>query len=98
MIQRGTAEFAYIGLTDWASLLIFTGFCLNAAVFPLHCWLPDAYPRATASGGRKDVENTGGYHKGMAVFIIATGGLMLEASISGQKFSYKPIEQSVSGA
>lgn len=52
---------------------------------------------ATASGGRKDVENAGGYYKGMAVFIIATGGLMLEASVGGQKFSYKAIDQSVSG-
>jgi multicomponent Na+:H+ antiporter subunit D len=50
VIQRGTAEFAYIGLTDWASIFIFIGFCLNAAVFPLHCWLPDAYPRATVGG------------------------------------------------
>ena len=48
--QRGTAEFAYIGLTDRASIFIFIGFCLNAAVFPLHAWLPDAYPRATVSG------------------------------------------------
>jgi multicomponent Na+:H+ antiporter subunit D len=50
VINRGTPEFAYIGLSDWASILIFTGFCLNAAVFPLHAWLPDAYPRATVSG------------------------------------------------
>jgi multicomponent Na+:H+ antiporter subunit D len=50
VLQHGSAEFDYIGLTDWASALIFTGFCLNAAVFPLHAWLPDAYPRATVSG------------------------------------------------
>jgi multicomponent Na+:H+ antiporter subunit D len=48
--NHGTPEFAYIGLNDWASVLIFTGFCLNAAVFPLHAWLPDAYPRATVTG------------------------------------------------
>ncbi len=47
---RGTTEFNYIGLTDSASLMIFIGFCLNAAVFPLHAWLPDAYPRATVTG------------------------------------------------
>ncbi|MGD8990264.1 MAG: Na(+)/H(+) antiporter subunit D [Desulfobacterales bacterium] len=50
VIGRGTPEFSYIGLTDGASVLIFTGFCLNAAVFPLHAWLPDAYPRATVTG------------------------------------------------
>jgi lipid-binding SYLF domain-containing protein len=33
-----------------------------------------------------------GYHKGIAVFIHAKGGLMYEASIGGQKFSYKPIK------
>jgi multicomponent Na+:H+ antiporter subunit D len=48
--QRGTAEFAYIGLENWSSWLIFIGFCLNAAVFPLHTWLPDAYPQATVTG------------------------------------------------
>lgn len=48
--QHDTAAFGYIGLSDGASMLIFTGFCLNAAVFPLHAWLPDAYPRATVSG------------------------------------------------
>jgi Las17-binding protein actin regulator len=30
------------------------------------------------------------YQKGMAVFTIAKGGLMYEASIGGQKFSYTP--------
>jgi lipid-binding SYLF domain-containing protein len=32
------------------------------------------------------------YNKGMAVFIHATGGLMYEASIGGQKFSFEPIQ------
>lgn len=30
------------------------------------------------------------YNKGMAVFVHATGGLMYEASIGGQKFSFTP--------
>ena len=30
------------------------------------------------------------YHKGMAVFVHAKGGLMYEASIGGQKFSFEP--------
>lgn len=50
VIKHGSAEFAFIGLTDAASLMIFIGFCLNAAVFPFHAWLPDAYPRATITG------------------------------------------------
>ncbi len=31
----------------------------------------------------------GAYNKGMATFTVVKGGLMYEASISGQKFSYK---------
>lgn len=30
------------------------------------------------------------YHKGMAIFIHAKGGLMYEAAIGGQKFKFKP--------
>ncbi|MBI4765108.1 MAG: Na(+)/H(+) antiporter subunit D [Deltaproteobacteria bacterium] len=34
----------------FAEYLILAGFALNAAVFPLHAWLPDAYPEATVTG------------------------------------------------
>jgi lipid-binding SYLF domain-containing protein len=44
---------------------------------------------AGASGGKKDAATAGNYHKGMATFTIAKGGLMYEASVSGQKFGYK---------
>ena len=47
---RGTPAFSYIGLSDLGTTLIFVGFCLNAAIFPFHSWLPDAYPRATVTG------------------------------------------------
>ena len=30
------------------------------------------------------------YHKGMAVFVHAKGGLMYEATVGGQKFSFEP--------
>ena len=46
---------------------------------------------AGASGGKKDAGTHGQYHKGMAVFTIAKGGLMYEASVAGQKFSYKAL-------
>ena len=45
---------------------------------------------AGASGTRKHAKTAGRYYKGMAVFTVAKGGLMYEASIGGQKFSYKP--------
>ena len=32
---------------DW---LIMFGFCVNAAVVPLHAWLPDAYPEGSVTG------------------------------------------------
>jgi lipid-binding SYLF domain-containing protein len=46
---------------------------------------------ATASAGKKDAKTAGTYEKGTAIFIISKGGLMYEASVSGQKFSYKPL-------
>jgi len=45
---------------------------------------------AGASGTQKSATTAGRYYKGMAVFTVAKGGLMYEASIGGQKFSYKP--------
>ena len=46
---------------------------------------------AGASGGQHDASTVGTYYKGMAVFTVAKGGLMYEASVGGQKFSYKPL-------
>ena len=46
---------------------------------------------AGVSGGKNDAATTSaGYRKGMAIFTIAKGGLMYEAALGGQKFSYKP--------
>lgn len=44
---------------------------------------------AGASGGKNDATTVGQYHKGMAIFTVTKGGLMYEASVGGQKFSYK---------
>ena len=45
---------------------------------------------AGASGGKKDATTAAsGYYKGMAIFTVAKGGLMFQAAIAGQKFSYK---------
>lgn len=47
---------------------------------------------AGASGGSKNAATAGaGYYKGMAIFTVAKGGLMYEASVGGQKFSYQPL-------
>lgn len=45
---------------------------------------------AGASAGKKDAKTMGGYHKGVAIFTVAKGGLMYEASVGGQKFTYAP--------
>lgn len=45
---------------------------------------------AGASGGKKDATTAGGYQKGVAVFTVAKGGLMYQAAVAGQKFSYNP--------
>ena len=44
---------------------------------------------AGASATKNKAANVGAYNKGMATFTVAKGGLMYEASIGGQKFSYK---------
>lgn len=45
---------------------------------------------AGVSGGRHDAKVVGRYNKGMATFTVATGGLMVEATLGGQKFTYAP--------
>ncbi|MBY5992416.1 YSC84-related protein [Ferrimonas balearica] len=44
----------------------------------------------TAGAGTSQAENE--YSGGMAVFTMAKGGLMYEASLSGQGFSFDPVE------
>ena len=43
---------------------------------------------AGASAVPEKAKVVGAYNKGMAVFTVAKGGLMYEATISGQKFNY----------
>ncbi len=49
---------------------------------------------AGASGGRNDAKSVGEYYRGMAIFTVAKGGLMYEATIGGQKFKYKKVKSS----
>ncbi len=49
---------------------------------------------AGASGGTQSAgTQRASYHKGMAIFTKAIGGLMYEASIGGQKFKYEPLKK-----
>jgi lipid-binding SYLF domain-containing protein len=46
---------------------------------------------AGASAGKSNAVTAGaGYHNGLAVFTIAKGGLMYQATVGGQRFKYKP--------
>ena len=48
---------------------------------------------AGVSGGQNNADTTSlGYRKGMAIFTIAKGGLMYQATLGGQKYSFDPIE------
>ena len=47
---------------------------------------------AGVSGGSNNASTAHlGWRKGMAIFTIAKGGLMYEAALGGQKFSYNPL-------
>lgn len=45
-----------------------------------------------SAGPATGVQAEASYHKGMAVFVHAKGGLMYEAAIGGQKFRFTPLE------
>jgi len=46
---------------------------------------------AAVSGGKRDAATAGGYQRGIAVFTIARGGLMYQATVGGQRFSFRPL-------
>ncbi|HEX15611.1 MAG: Na(+)/H(+) antiporter subunit D [Deltaproteobacteria bacterium] len=57
------------GAAGLAEYLILGGFALNAAVIPLHAWLPDAYPEATVEGA----VFMSAYTTKTAVYVLARG-------------------------
>lgn len=47
---------------------------------------------AGISGGKNDADTaSAGFRKGMAIFTVAKGGLMYQATLGGQKYSYTPL-------
>lgn len=48
--------------------------------------------QATAGAGGPGRASATGYQGGLQVFTMSKGGLMYEASISGQKYNFKPVE------
>lgn len=45
-----------------------------------------------STGGSGGSQANTSYHKGMLVFVIGKGGLMYEAALGGQKYSFKPVK------
>jgi multicomponent Na+:H+ antiporter subunit D len=48
--QTGSVAVVEMDTSSAASWVMLVGIALNAAVPPLHAWLPDAYPKATVTG------------------------------------------------
>ncbi len=72
---RGNFEFA----ADASAVAITAGASASAGT---------AGASAGASSGQRNAGTVGAYYKGMATFTVAKGGLMYEASIGGQKFTF----------
>lgn len=53
-------------------------------------WRSPTGHSAGISGGRNDAATTDVYY-GLAVYTVAKGGLMYEASVGGGKFRYTPM-------
>lgn len=47
---------------------------------------------SAGSGGSAKTAQGAGYYKGLQVFTMATGGLMYQATIGGQKYNFTPVE------
>lgn len=50
LVSTGHAQVGPVPLDSLGAWLLLVGMTVNAAVVPLHAWLPDAYPRATVYG------------------------------------------------
>lgn len=50
IMQTGSIEFSIFDYGTTAAKFILAGFIINAAVPPLHAWLPDAYPEGSITG------------------------------------------------
>jgi lipid-binding SYLF domain-containing protein len=94
----GEAYSEIIFFKDKDALDIFTGgnfeFSADAGVIVITAAADGSVGTTGADGSasvtKNDAATASGYDHGMAVFTIAKGGLMYNATIAGQKFSYTP--------
>lgn len=50
VVETGSTEFSFIGVSGLSSYLILLGVAVNVAIPPFHSWLPDTYPQASVTG------------------------------------------------
>lgn len=50
VVETGSTEFGFIGVSGLSSCLILLGVAVNVAMPPFHSWLPDSYPEASVTG------------------------------------------------
>ena len=50
VVETGSTEFGFIGVSGLSSYLILLGVAVNVAIPPFHSWLPDTYPEASVTG------------------------------------------------
>jgi lipid-binding SYLF domain-containing protein len=94
----GQAYSEIIFFEDEAALKMFTNgnfeFAADASAVAITAGASAQASTTGASGSasltKKKADTVGKYYKGMATFTVAKGGLMYEASVGGQKFSYTP--------
>lgn len=86
-ITQGTVGLQ-IGVQNFAQIIFFQD---DAALRTFQRGNFEFSAQATAVAVTAGAASTTSYEKGVAVFIMAKGGLMAEASVGGQKFSYQPL-------
>ena len=84
---------AYVGDTSMTQLSV--GFQAGGQAYSQIVFFQDSRALGEFTSGSYEFGadiGEGRYHKGLAVFTIAKGGAMYAASVAGQKFSFKPVE------
>ncbi|MDT8410038.1 MAG: YSC84-related protein [Wenzhouxiangellaceae bacterium] len=79
---------AQIGVQNFSQVIFFQD---DAALRTFQRGNYEFSAQATAIVATAGKAATTSYEKGVAVFILAKGGLMAEASVGGQKFDYEPL-------
>lgn len=79
---------AQIGVQNYAMVVFFQD---DAALRSFQRGNYEFSAQATAIAATSGMAASTSYDKGVAVFIMAKGGLMAEASVGGTKFDYEPL-------